>query len=107
MMKGVPPEEIREHYTEINGVMYPPKQVLSVLTGRERTSFTTMEAQRVLAKIGFTSHRIGEQARSSDARQIPGATGLDRTGQLEAAVAVPQEAFASLTARVRKLERRG
>lgn len=37
---------------------YPPKQVLAVVTGWERTSYTTMEAQRVLGKIGQEPPRV-------------------------------------------------
>lgn len=48
------PEPIQKHMVEVNGQMFPPKQVLAHVTGWARTSFTTMEAQRVLARIGFT-----------------------------------------------------
>jgi ubiquinone biosynthesis protein UbiJ len=106
-MEGVQPEDIREHYTEVNGARYPPKQVLAVMTGWERTSYTTMEAQRVLAKIGFKSHRVGEQVRTTPPSEAPVAAPVDRTAQLDSAVAVLQEAVASLTARVGRLERRG
>jgi hypothetical protein len=52
-MKGEEPELIRKHMVEVNGQMFPPKQVLGYVTGWARTSFTTMEAQRVLTRIGF------------------------------------------------------
>src|SRR5437870_4170777 len=52
-MKGEDPEVIQKHMVEVNGQMFPPKQVLGHVTGWDRTSFTTMEAQRVLARIGF------------------------------------------------------
>lgn len=52
-MKSEEPELIRKHVVDIDGRMFPPKQVLGHVTGWERTSFTTMEAQRVLARLGF------------------------------------------------------
>lgn len=52
-MKGEAPEFIQKHVVEINGQMFPPKQVLGHVTGWARMSFTTMEAQRVLTRIGF------------------------------------------------------
>lgn len=52
-MMGADPELIQKHMVEVNGVMFPPKQVLGHVTGWDRTSFTTMEAQRVLTRLGF------------------------------------------------------
>jgi hypothetical protein len=52
-MKGAEPELIQKHAVEVNGQMFPPKQVLGHVTGWERTSYTTMEAQRVLTRLGF------------------------------------------------------
>ncbi|MFJ9785194.1 hypothetical protein ACIRSS_36875 [Amycolatopsis sp. NPDC101161] len=61
-MRNVDPETIREHLVEIGRTVFPPKQVLAVVTGWERTSFTTMEAQRVLTKVGFVCRRAGQAA---------------------------------------------
>src|SRR4051812_29676743 len=58
-MQGVRPEGIREHIVEIHHTPYLSKQVLAVVTGWERQSFTTMEAQRVLARLGFICRRAG------------------------------------------------
>ena len=52
-MTGEEPELIQKHMVAVNGRMFPPKQVLGHVTGWARTSFTTMEAQRVLTRIGF------------------------------------------------------
>ena len=43
-MTGEEPELIQKHMVEVNGRMFPPKQVLGHVTGWARTSFTTMEA---------------------------------------------------------------
>jgi hypothetical protein len=60
-MIGEDPELIQKHMVEVNGQMFPPKQVLGHVTGWDRSSFTTMEAQRVLTRIGFvcTEARAG------------------------------------------------
>jgi hypothetical protein len=47
------PKPIDKHYVIVNGRRYPPKQVVSAATGRPVVSFTTMEANRVLKKLGF------------------------------------------------------
>lgn len=47
------PRPIDKHYVVLNGRRYPPKQVLSAALDRPVVSFTTMEANRVLKKLGF------------------------------------------------------
>lgn len=64
-MKDTEPELIQKHVVEVNGQWYPPKQVLGQVTGWARTSFTTMEAQRVLTRIGF----VCTEARGGGIRQ--------------------------------------
>jgi hypothetical protein len=64
-MNGEDPELIQKHMVEVNGQMFPPKQVLGHVTGWARTSFTTMEAQRVLTRIGF----VCAEARGGRIRQ--------------------------------------
>jgi hypothetical protein len=96
---------------EMNGTVYPPKQVLAHVTGWDRQSFTTMEAQRVLTKLGFVCREAGA---GSDGRpawvhatseQLQGASReVDRIAALEAALATAQAAIAGLDARIRALE---
>lgn len=64
-MRGEDPELIQKHMVEVNGRMFPPKQVLGHVTGWPRTSFTTMEAQRVLTRLGF----VCAEARARRMRQ--------------------------------------
>lgn len=59
-MSSVHPEPIREHLVEMLGTVFPPKQVLATVTGWDRTSFTTMEAQRVLTRVGFVCRRASQ-----------------------------------------------
>lgn len=115
-IKGVRPESIREHLVEILGIAYPPKQVLAAVTGWDRTSFTTMEAQRVLTRVGFACRRaseddkagrnwLGDEPGDGEAPSAADAEELHAwVARLDAALAVAQEAIASLATRVQKLE---
>ena len=50
-----PPRRIEKYKVSINGVYYPPKQVVERLTAQEPISFTTMDAQRILKKFGYVT----------------------------------------------------
>ena len=108
-MRGVAPEQIREHVVEVLDEQYPPKQVIATVTGWGRQTFTTMEAQRVLSKLGFPCHRAGVRYSRETAwtdteeRQASGSDDR-RIAALEAAMASVQEAIASLRGRVESLE---
>ena len=54
-VKDQVPRRIDKYKIAIGGVEFPPKQVLELLTGIEPINFTTMDAQRVLKKLGFYS----------------------------------------------------
>ncbi len=54
-VKNQIPRRIDKYKVEIDGVEFPPKQVLELLTGLEPMHFTTMDALRVLKKLGFSS----------------------------------------------------
>lgn len=45
-MDGVLPEPLKIHYVVVAGRRYPPKQVLEVVTGIDRSDFTTHHARR-------------------------------------------------------------
>jgi hypothetical protein len=101
-MRHVEPEPIREHLVEIGNMEFPPKQVLATVTGWDRTSFTTMEANRVLNRLGFNSYRIGYRPDGAEHDEL---SPLDRRlSAVESALAVVQEAIAGLANRVAKLE---
>ena len=55
------PETIREHFVVIDGRVFPPKQALAQVSGWDRQSFTTMEATRVLSRLGFVCQRAGQR----------------------------------------------
>ncbi len=108
-MRGQGPESIREHFVEVAGSAFPPKQVLAAVTGWDRTTFTTMEAQRVLTRLGFPCLRAGSQ---SVKLSVPGPDGREqvlpsvsqRLAALESGLAVAQEAIASLARRMAALD---
>lgn len=112
-MKGKFPEIAREHVVEIAGVSFPPKQVLSTVTGWSRQSFTTMEAQRVLTKLAFSCRRVGQPPNGGTGRATIVDDDGDRIGRLESALAAAesaivtcQTAIAGLATRLDLIERR-
>lgn len=107
-MSEVSPEPIREHLVEMQDTVFPPKQVLAVVTGWPRSSFTTLEAQRVLSKVGFTCRRAGKRPDGAPAwvrstREQPSSTAAE-LADLRAELGVAVEALSSLRARVTALE---
>jgi hypothetical protein len=56
-LDGVLPEPIHEHFVVINGRRWPPKQVLTLVTGLDRADFTTHQARRALVRLGFPAGR--------------------------------------------------
>jgi hypothetical protein len=56
-LQGVLPEPVHEHFVVINGRRWPPKQVLSLVTGLDRADFTTHQARRALTRLGFPAGR--------------------------------------------------
>jgi hypothetical protein len=108
-MRSEEPEPLREHLVEVSDNAFPPKQVLATLTGWDRQTFTTMEAQRVLTKVGFVSRRVSETVNAptgfvSQAGTAPSRPVDQRVSELEAAVVVAQQAIATLSARIAVLE---
>jgi hypothetical protein len=62
-VKNQIPRRIDKYKVAIDGVEFPPKQVLELLTGIQPINFTTMDAQRVLKKLGFSS-QVAVQAQA-------------------------------------------
>ena len=51
------PEPLDDHYVVIAGKRYPPKQVISLITGLDRADFNSHQARRVLRRLGFVVGR--------------------------------------------------
>lgn len=113
-MRGVEPEEIRKHVVELLGTAYPPKQVFAAVTGRSRVSFTTMEAQRVLTRLGFRCRTAGrtdgtpawlvDDGDSAAADERTSTSAESRLDAVEAQLATAMAAIQGLAARVTTLE---
>jgi hypothetical protein len=107
-MNGVSSESIQKHVVEINGTGYPPKQVFARVSGRDRGSFTTQEAQRVLTRLGFVCRQakaVGGTAVWSHVRESE-PTVEERLAVVENAIATSQAAISDLLRRVLTLESR-
>lgn len=50
-------EPISSHYVVIDNRRFPPKQVISVMTGIDRADFTSHQARRILLGLGFAAGR--------------------------------------------------
>jgi hypothetical protein len=110
-MRVVEPEPIREHLVQIDSTAYPPKQVLAEITGWPRQSFTTMEANRVLLRLGFACRRAGALGPggqpvwlAEDSEQHEAIALEQRLSAIESAMSVAQEAIAGLRNRLSDLE---
>ena len=71
-LRRVEPEPIARHYVVVGSRRFPPKQVISAVTGLDRADFTTHQARRTLMRLGFLAGR--RQAAASQQRP-PGAAG--------------------------------
>lgn len=54
------PEPLDDHYVVVGGTRFPPKQVVSLVTGLDRADFNSHQARRVLSRLGFTVGRRTE-----------------------------------------------
>lgn len=49
------PEPLKEHWVDIDGILYPPKQAYHLISGQPRSEFNTHYALTQLRKYGFTT----------------------------------------------------
>jgi hypothetical protein len=61
-LRDVTPEPLGDHFVVIAGRRFPPKQVISLVTGLDRADFNTHQARRILSRLGFT---VGRRSRES------------------------------------------
>ena len=60
-LRDVTPDPLAEHYVVVGGRRFPPKQVISLVTGLDRADFNTHQARRILSRLGFT---VGRRSRA-------------------------------------------
>jgi hypothetical protein len=77
-MLGHLPDPVQEHYVVVLGRRFPPKQVVSCVTGLDRADFTTHHARRILRRLGFVAARAGRAATTES--QVSAEDGLDEEG---------------------------
>ncbi len=66
------PEPLGDHFVVVGGKRFPPKQVLSAVTGVDRADFNTHQARRLLSRLGFTvGRRSSEPASPAPERSGP------------------------------------
>lgn len=70
-LRKVEPEPITSHFVVVGAQRFPPKQVISVVTGLDRADFTSHQARRTLMRLGFTAGRRGTARRSRRAAEGP------------------------------------
>lgn len=58
-LRKVEPEPIKNHFVVVGTRRFPPKQVISAVTGLDRADFTTHQARRTLMRLGFSAGRRG------------------------------------------------
>ncbi len=55
MIRKHAPEPLQEHWADIDGVLYPPKQAYHLISGQPRSEFNTHYALAQLRKCGFAT----------------------------------------------------
>lgn len=79
---GQEPEEIREHWVEVDGIRWPVKQVISLATGAKRTRFQSQASRRWLQNLGFAVGTGSSAVQPGSARRpagVPRPTALDES----------------------------
>jgi hypothetical protein len=76
-LMNVLPDPVHEHYVVVRGRRFPPKQVLSCVTGLDRADFTTHQARRILKRLGFVAarahrERVSDRLAETDPGDGPG-----------------------------------
>ena len=99
------PEPLREHLVEIAGRKFPPKQAFGAVSGRPRQTFTTMEAQRILTRLGFECRRVGPSDADHSGAVASTEANSATLASLEAQVTTLMAAVAGLTTRITALEK--
>src|SRR5215211_1211398 len=66
VLRGGAPDPVREHWVDVDGVRWPPKQALALATGLDPADFTSHRALGLFGRLGFRTSPWGA------GRQTPG-----------------------------------
>lgn len=66
-LRNAEPEPISSHFVVVGSRRFPPKQVISEVTGLDRADFTTHQARRTLLRLGFVAGRRGSGLKTGQA----------------------------------------
>ncbi|MGY2001713.1 DUF6884 domain-containing protein [Blastococcus sp. SYSU DS1024] len=82
-LRDAAPDELRTHWVDVDGTRWPPKQVLALATGSERSAFTSHRALDVLGRLGFptSSWKGGSSPSEADPTTPTPAPPLAQPGQ--------------------------
>ena len=69
-VREIDPEPIKSHYVVVDSRRFPPKQVVSEVTGLDRADFTTHQARRTLTRLGFPAGRRTSGRMNGGNRQV-------------------------------------
>ena len=58
-LRGGAPDDVREHWVDVDGVRWPPKQALALATGLDRSEFTSHRALGLFERLGFSTSPWG------------------------------------------------
>ncbi len=61
VLRDVPTETVRFQAVRIDGTLYPVKQVVALATGLDRLDPTTVNAGRLLQRLGLGVLRVGDE----------------------------------------------
>jgi len=87
-LRGLSPDDVREHWVDVDGVHWPPKQVFALTTGLERTEFTSHIALRQLRRLGFPTSDWGSTATVAKLASLPATAPSKATGTTQRIVLV-------------------
>lgn len=94
-VRGIDPDPIASHFIVVGSRRYPPKQVISAMTGLDRADFTTHQARRTLMRLGFAAGRrkAADSIRSASdlSGDAPGGLAAELRGYVGLWVAIKDE----------------
>jgi hypothetical protein len=77
-LRGRIPDDVRKHWVDVDGVLWPPKQALAVATGIDASEFTSHRALGLFERLGFRTSPWGADQPTAP-RQPPAAAPLRAT----------------------------